>query len=111
MGILCLGRIEESKISHAFRGCVIDGRKNNAGNFGLGAVPCSWKRRLAKLDSNNPCAISDSHSRFKTNIAGVKRLSARVPCTHGSGVSRERRSTGLLKWDVRTLRTLRRCAS
>ena len=86
MGILCLSRIEESKISHAFRGCVIDGRKNNPGNFGLGAVPYSWKQRLAKLNANNPCAISDSHWRFKTNIAGINRRSAHVLCIRGSGV-------------------------
>src|SRR5712692_9753499 len=42
-------------------------------------------------------------------LATIMRLSARVPCTHGSGVPRGRRSTGLLKWDVRTLRILRMC--
>src|SRR5260370_13945103 len=79
--------------------------------LGWGAVHCLWKRSLAKLNADNPRAIADSPWWFKTNIAGVKRRSARVLCIRGSGVPRGRRSTGLLKWDVRTLRTLRRCAS
>ena len=71
-----------------FRSRVIDGRKNSPGNFALGAVHCLWKRRLAKLNANNPRAIADSHWWFKTNIAGVKRRGARVLCIRGRAASR-----------------------
>ncbi len=48
-----------------FRSRVIDGRKNSPGNFALGAVHCLWKRRLAKLNANNPRPIADSRWWFK----------------------------------------------
>ena len=61
----------------------------------LRAVHCLWKRRLAKLNVNNPIAIADSRWWFKTNIAGVKRRSARDLCIRGSGAPRHGFQTSL----------------
>jgi hypothetical protein len=89
IGISRPSRIEEDKPCRRFRGRVSDGRKNSSENFVLGAVRCFRKRRLAKLNANNPRAIADFHRRwFKTNITGVKRGTAHVLCIRGRAVSK-----------------------
>ncbi len=50
------------------RGREIDGRKNSSGNSALGAVHCSWKWSLAKLNANNPRPIADSRWWFKATL-------------------------------------------
>jgi len=88
IGILRPSRIEEDKPCRRFRSRVSDVRKNSSENFVLGAVRCFRKRRLAKLNANNPRGIADFHRWFKTNITGVRRGTAHVLCIRGRAVSK-----------------------